>query len=585
MLKLLKKFTKTEIALSLVAIVFIVTQVWLELTMPDYMSEITVLVQTPGSEMQDILSAGGKMLLCAFGSLVASVITAICASRIASNFSANLRGLLFNKVQSFSMEEIGLFSTASLITRSTNDVTQVQMVIVMGLQVMVKAPITAVWAISKIADKSWQWTTSTAVAVVVLLMIVGMCLLLALPKFRKMQTLTDDLNRVTRENLTGLRVVRAYNAEEYQEDKFEAANKAYTGTNLFANRVMSFMMPGIQLVNSGLSLAIYWIGAVIINQASLMDKITLFSDMVVFLSYAMQVVMSFMMLVVICVMFPRALVAAKRINEVLDTKESIIDGDLEEAGTQVKGKVEFRNVSFSYPDAEENVLTDITFTANKGDTIAFIGSTGSGKSTLINLVPRFYDVTAGEVLVDDINVKRYTQKALRNKIGYVSQKAVLFSGDIKSNIAYGDNGHNEFDDESIKAAVATAQAAEFISKKSAGIDAHVSQGGSNFSGGQKQRLSIARAVCRKPEIFIFDDSFSALDYKTDKVLRDALDRECGDATRLIVAQRIGTIRDADKIVVLDEGRMVGIGTHSELMANCEVYRQIAYSQLTEEELA
>ena len=585
MVKLLKKLTWKDFILAAAAFVFIIVQVWLSLTMPDYMSEITKLVQTKGSKMNDILIAGGKMLACALGSLLAAVCTSICASKISSNFSANLRGQVFHKVQSFSMEEIGNFSTASLITRSTNDITQVQMLIVMGLEVLLKAPIMAVWALCKISTKNWQWTASTGVAVVVLLSFVGVCVAVALPKFKKLQSLTDNLNRVTRENLTGLNVVRAYNAEGYQQKKFNDANDELTKTQLFANRTMGTMMPGIQMVMNGLMLAIYWIGAYLISNAQMFDKLTIFSDMIVFTQYAMQVVMSFMMLVMIFVLLPRASVSAKRINEVLDMPLSIKDGTKENGIDGKKGEVEFRNVSFCYPDAEKDVIEDISFTAHKGETIAFIGSTGCGKSTVINMIPRCYDATKGEVLVDGVNVKEYTQKALRNKIGYVSQKAVLFTGSIKSNVAYGDNGKKGFTDDDVKHAIETAQAKEFVDKTEGGIDAFVAQGGSNFSGGQKQRLSIARAICRHPEILIFDDSFSALDYKTDRVLRDTLRKTCADATRFIVAQRIGTIRDADKIIVLDDGKIAGMGKHNELMETCEVYRQIAYSQLSKEELA
>ena len=585
MVKLLKKLTWKDFILAAVAFVFIIVQVWLSLTMPDYMSEITKLVQTKGSKMNDILIAGGKMLACALGSLLAAVCTSICASKISSNFSANLRGQVFHKVQSFSMEEIGNFSTASLITRSTNDITQVQMLIVMGLEVLLKAPIMAVWALCKISTKNWQWTASTGVAVVVLLSFVCVCVAVALPKFKKLQSLTDNLNRVTRENLTGLNVVRAYNAEGYQQKKFNDANDELTKTQLFANRTMGTMMPGIQMVMNGLMLAIYWIGAYLISNAQMFDKLTIFSDMIVFTQYAMQVVMSFMMLVMIFVLLPRASVSAKRINEVLDMPLSIKDGTKENGIDGKKGEVEFRNVSFCYPDAEKDVIEDISFTAHKGETIAFIGSTGCGKSTVINMIPRFYDATKGEVLVDGVNVKEYTQKALRNKIGYVSQKAVLFTGSIKSNVAYGDNGTKGFTDDVVKQAIETAQAKEFVDKTEGGVDAFVAQGGSNFSGGHKQRLSIARAICRHPEILIFDDSFSALDYKTDRVLRDTLRKTCADATRFIVAQRIGTIRDADKIIVLDDGKIAGMGKHNELMETCEVYRQIAYSQLSKEELA
>lgn len=585
MLKLLGKFTKKEWLLAALSVAFVVVQVWLSLTMPDYMREITMLIQTPGSEMPEILSAGGMMLACALGSLAASVVTAVCAARIGTSFSANVRRLLFAKVQAFSMEEIGHFSTASLITRSTNDVTQVQMLIVLGLQMLIMAPIMAVWAICKIADKQWEWTMSTAAAVGVLLVVVLVALVLALPKFRKLQQLTDDLNRVTRENLTGLRVVRAYNAEDYQEHKFDLANDNLTRTQLFAQRTLAFLMPSIQLIMSGLSLAIYWIGAVLIDAANMVGKVSLFSDMMVFSQYAIQVVMSFMMLVMIFMLLPRAQVAAKRINEVLATEPAIHDGTRTEGAEGHAGEVVFKNVSFRYPDAEDSVIENISFTAKRGETIAFIGATGCGKSTVVNLIPRFYDASEGEVLVDGVNVREYTQQALRNKIGYVSQKAILFAGSVRDNINFGDNGRGPIADEMVKQAIATAQATEFIEQMEDGYDGRVSQGGDNFSGGQKQRLSIARAVARQPEIFIFDDSFSALDYKTDRTLRATLDRECGDATRFIVAQRIGTIRDADKIIVLDEGRIAGMGTHDELIKTCEVYQQIALSQLSKEELA
>ena len=586
MLRIFKNFRKQEVVLALFSVVFVVAQVWLELKLPDYMREITSLITTQDSAMHDILIAGGKMLFCAFGSLLVTVLVAVCASRIASNFSAIVRGKLFDKVQSFSMEEIGRFSTASLITRSTNDVTQVQMLIVMGLSIMLRAPIMAVMAILKIVDKSWQWTLSTGVAVIVLLIVVIICVSLCMPKFKRLQSLTDDINQVTRENLTGLNVVRAYNAEAYQEEKFEKVNKDLTDTHWFTSKTMAFMMPTIMMIMNGLSLAIYWIGAILINDAQDMQgKFSLFSDMVVFSSYAMQVVMSFMMLVMIFIMLPRASVAAKRILEVLDTEPSIEDGTRDTFPVMKDGEVEFKDVSFKYPDAEEYVLEHISFSAKKGETIAFIGATGCGKSTAINLIPRFYDVTEGEVLVDGVNVKEYTQEALHNKIGYVSQKAILFSGTIADNVAYGENGKAPATQEDIAMAVKVAQASEFVEKKEQGYDGYVAQGGSNFSGGQKQRLSIARAIARQPEILIFDDSFSALDYKTDRILREALRKECKDATKIIVAQRIGTIRDADKIIVLDDGQIAGMGTHDELMKNCEVYQEIAYSQLSKEELA
>lgn len=510
---------------------------------------------------------------------------AVMAARVATDFGADTRRRMFAKIQSFSMGEIGKFSTASLITRSSNDIQQVQMLIVMGLQSIVKAPIMAVWAILKISGKNVTWTLTTAAAVVLLLITVVICVSIAMPKFKKLQRLTDDINRVTRENLTGIRVVRAYNAEGYQEDKFDVANKELTKTNLFASRTMSFMMPSIQMIMNGLTLTIYWLGAAMISEAAFADKIGLFSDMIVFTQYAMQVVMAFMMLVMIFIIFPRASVSAKRILEVLETKLSIADGEEDGSAAKETGTIEFRNVSFRYPGAEEDVLENISFSAKKGETVAVIGSTGSGKSTMIHMIPRFYDATEGEVLVDGINVKKYNQKALRNKIGYVSQKAILFSGTVYDNIAYGDNGKAKHLKSDVVEAVYTAQASEFVEKLPEGYDAHVSQGGSNFSGGQKQRLSIARAVCRRPEILIFDDSFSALDYKTDRILRKQLEKDCKDATRLIVAQRIGTIRDADQIIVLDDGKVAGKGTHEELMRDCETYQQIAYSQLSKEELA
>lgn len=584
MLKLLKYLTKGDWGLAVLALGFIVAQVWLDLTMPDYMSEITTLVQTQGSAMSDILIAGGKMLACALGSFAASIVAAVCAARIAANFAATLREKLFDQVQSFSMAEIGKFSTASLITRSTNDVMQVQMLIVMGLQVLLKAPIMAVWAIFKIAGKSWQWTMSTGVAVAVLLLIVVVCIIVAMPKFRQLQKLTDDINRVTRENLTGLNVIRAYNAEGYQEEKFEDANQRLTKTQLFANRTMAFLMPSIQMVMSGLTLAVYWIGAYLVENAQMADKLPIFSDMIVFSQYAMQVVMAFMMLVMIFIILPRASVAAKRILEVLNTHSSIQDGSVTQSKPGMKGEIEFRNVSFRYPDADGDVLQNITFTAHQGETVALIGATGCGKSTVINLIPRFYDATQGQVLVDGVDVREYNQHALRDKIGYVSQKSILFSGTVASNVAYGDNGKPSSEEE-VAQAVRTAQAEEFVLKMPEKYDGYIAQGGSNLSGGQKQRLSIARAVCRHPEIFIFDDSFSALDYKTDRTLRETLQKECGDSTRIIVAQRIGTIRDADKIIVLEEGKIAGMGKHDQLMASCPVYQQIALSQLSKEELA
>ncbi len=579
MLKILKKLRRTDFALIGLAVLFIVAQVWLELRLPDYMSEITRLVQTSDSAMRTILLAGGKMLLCALGSVLASVAVAILAARVASGFGATLRRGVYTRVQSFSMAEIGKFSNASLITRSTNDVTQVQMVIVMGLQAIIKAPIMASWAITKISGKSAEWTFSTAVAVGILLLLVLAATLFVLPKFKRLQRLTDDLNRVTRENLNGLRVVRAYNAEQYQEQKFVASNKALTETELFTVRAVAILMPMVQLVMSGLSLAVYWLGAVLIDQAGMQERIILFSDMIVFSQYAMQVVMSFIMVIAIFIFLPRASVSAKRILEVLETPLSIHDG-AGAAPTGLHGEIEFRDVSFVYPDAEEAMLEDISFTAKQGETVAIIGATGSGKSTLINLVPRFYDATKGAVLVNGVDVRDYKLHELREKIGYISQKAVMFSGTVRSNVTFGGDSSADITD-----AIDTAQAADFVAEKPKGHDSFVAQSGSNLSGGQKQRLSIARALQRRPEILIFDDSFSALDYKTDRELRRRLAEDHRDSTKLIVAQRIGTIRDADRIIVLEDGKIAGMGKHAELMASCEVYRQIAYSQLSKEELA
>lgn len=585
MLKILRYFSKREWGLSFVMLLFIILQVWFELTMPDYMSDITMMVQTSGSKMNDIIAAGCKMLACALGSLMTSVVAAVISSKVASRFAARLREMIFTRVQSFSMEEIGRFSAASLITRSTNDVTHVQMFIVMGMQMLMRSPIMAVWAIWKIAGKQWQWTLTTASAVMVLFVVVGVCVLVALPKFRQMQVLTDDVNRVTRENLTGINVVRAYNAESYQEEKFERANNNLTRTALFTSRTMSFMLPSIQLIMSGLSLGIYWLGAVIINETGMFDRAAVFSDMIVFSQYAIMVVMSFMMLVAIFIIMPRASVAAGRINEVLLTNPTIHDGDQTDGDTGKSGEVVFDHVSFRYPDAEEDVIQDITFTAAKGETVALIGATGCGKSTVINLIPRFYDVTEGTVTVDGVNVRDYQQKALRNKIGYVSQKAILFSGTVQMNVAYGDNGGSAPSGREVEEALSAAQAIEFIEKLPDGTESFVAQGGTNFSGGQKQRMSIARAIARRPEILIFDDSFSALDYKTDRLLRNTLKEKCADITKIIVAQRIGTIRDADKIIVLEDGKIAGIGRHKELMQSCETYKQIALSQLSKEELA
>lgn len=583
--KIFQKLTKREWGMILCSLVFIVAQVWLDLKMPEYMSTITTLVETPGSDLNEILLNGGFMLLCAVGSMAAAMVTGYFAAKVAAGLSKTLREQVYKKVMHFNSEEMGRFSTASLITRTTNDITQVQTIVAMGLQAIIKAPILLVWAILKISNKQWQWSVATAGAVLVILAVLTIAVILALPKFQIIQKLTDNLNRVTRENLTGIRVVRAYNAEKYQEDKFEKANEELTSTNLFANRVMALLMPTMTFVSSGISLVIYWIGAYLIDAAEMTERLSIFSDMVVFSSYAMQVIMAFMMLTMMFIMLPRVMVSVRRINEVIDTEITIKDGTLTGDDLSEQGEIEFRNVSFRYPDAGDYTLRDISFTAHKGETVAFIGVTGSGKSTLVNLIPRFYDATEGEILVDGIDIREYSQAALRNKLGYVPQRAVLFSGTVESNVAYGDNGHPAPQSAEISEAVSMAQASEFVTKMNGGLSARISQGGTNVSGGQKQRLSIARAICRRPEIYIFDDSFSALDYKTDRILRTALNEKLKDATKLIVAQRIGTIRNADKIIVLDAGKIVGMGTHEELMKNCFEYQEIARSQLSEEELA
>lgn len=584
MLKLFKHLKSHEWVQFAVSLVFIAAQVWLDLKLPDYMSGITRLVQTPGSDMSEIWTQGGYMMLCALGSVASAVVVGFFAARIAASFSQRLRSDLFHQVESFSMEEINRFSTSSLITRSTNDVTQIQMLVTMGLQMIIKAPIMTVWAITKIAGKGFEWSMATGVAVLVMVLMIAFVMIFVIPKFRRMQTLTDNLNKVTRENLTGLRVVRAYNAEDFQEAKFEKANAELTETQLFTSRSMAIMMPMMNIVMSGLTLAIYWIGANLIDAAQAMDKLTIFSNMVVFSAYAMQVIMSFMMLAMMFILLPRAAVSARRINEVLDTEPAIVNGRQTEGLPGETGTVEFSHVSFQYPGAAEYVLQDVSFTAKQGETVAFIGSTGSGKSTLINLIPRFFDATEGEVRIDGVNVKDYALNALYNKIGYVPQKAALFMGSVSFNVNYGENGKMPASEEEVKKAVAIAQGTDFVETMDGQYEASIAQSGSNLSGGQKQRLAIARAICRKPEIYIFDDSFSALDYKTDRVLRTALQKETAGVTSLIVAQRIGTIMDADRIIVLDEGRVVGSGTHKELLEKCQVYREIAMSQLSEEEL-
>lgn len=585
MIKIFKQFKPKEWLLVLLTIFFIVIQVWFDLKLPDFMAEITRLTQTPNSDMNEIWRNGFYMMACAFGSLVAAIIIVFFASKIGSRISQRIRSQLFSKVASFSKAEIDQFSTSSLITRSTNDITQIQLFIVMGLQILIKAPITAIWAITKIANKGFEFSLITGIAVVILLSTVSTLMILVLPKFKQMQMLTDNLTRTTRENLTGLRVIRAYNAEDYQEARFEKANEDLTSTQLFTNRVMALMMPVMMSISSGISLAIYWVGAYLIDAAQMPDKLTIFSNMVVFTQYAMLVIMSFMQMVFIFVLWPRASVSAKRINEVMDTQPTIVDGEKVKGLDNVKGEIEFKSVCFQYPDAAEPILEDISFSVKKGQTVAFIGSTGSGKSTLINLVPRFFEATRGEVLVDGVNVKDYKLEALNNKIGYVSQKAVIFKGDIKSNIAFGKRADNKsLDMDDVKKAISIAQGRDFVESLEDTYEASVAQEGTNLSGGQKQRIAIARAIYRKPEIYIFDDSFSALDYKTDRILRSELKKETAGTTTLIVAQRIGTIIDADQIIVLDEGRIVGKGTHRQLLEHCKVYKEIALSQLSEKEL-
>ena len=584
MLKLLKKLNKIEWVMVVVSIILISLQVWLDLKMPDYMSNITVLVQSPNSKISEILKNGGYMLLCAFGSLVFSIIVGYLAATISAGLAKELRKSLFNKVENMSMDDVKSFKTSSLITRTTNDVTQVQMFISMGLQLLIKAPITAIWAVSKILNKNWEWSVLTGIGVLVLLFTIGILIIVVMPKFKKVQSLIDNINGVMRENLTGIRVVRAFNAEKYQEDKFAKVNNNLTKLQLFNQKTFGILSPIMYLIMYCLTLAIYFVGARLIDVANMGEKITLFGDMVVFSSYAMQVIMSFLMLAMIFMILPRAEVSAARINEVLDIKIKIKDGTAKMGKSGVQGKVEFKNVNFKYPNAEEYVLKNISFVANPGETVAFIGLTGSGKSTLINLVPRFYDVTEGEVLVNDVNVKDYEQESLHNLIGYVPQKAVIFKGTIKANVSYGEDGKGPKSDEKIKEAIKVAQAKDFVNKMPKKYDTQISQGGTNISGGQKQRLSIARAIARDPEIYIFDDTFSALDFKTDAKLRKELKEYTKNATTLIVAQRIGTIMHADKIIVLENGKCVGMGTHKELLEKCKVYKQIALSQLSEGEL-
>ena len=584
MFKMFKNFTKKDWLMVLFSFTLIVVQVWLDLKLPDYMSSITTLIQTDGSSMSDILLQGGYMLLCALGSLISAIIVGFLTSRLSANFSLNLRSRIFRKVGKFGMEEIKKFETSSLITRTTNDVTQIEMFIAMGLQMLIKAPIMAIWAVSKILNKNLEWSMLTGACVVILLLTVITLLIIVFPRFEKVQKLIDKVNGVTRENLTGIRVIRAFNAEKYQQNRFENVNKNLTNMQMFNQKCFAILNPIMNLVMHSLTLGIYIIGAVLISNAGMFDKINLFSNMIVFTSYGMQVIAAFLMLAMIFMILPRAQVSARRINEVLDSDISIKDGKIDVKNTKEKGTVEFKNVSFKYPDSEEYLLKDISFKVEKGETIAFIGSTGSGKSTLINLVPRFYDATEGEILVDGINVKDYTLESLNNKIGYVPQKAVMFTGTVKSNVGYGYNGKKQASIKKIKEAIEVAQGTDFVTKMDKTYDAHIARGGTNVSGGQKQRLAIARAIARDPEIYIFDDSFSALDYKTDSVLRKELKKYTKDATSMIVAQRIGTIINADKIVVLDKGECVGIGTHKELLKSCKVYKEIALSQLSKEEL-
>ncbi|MBQ7134097.1 MAG: ABC transporter ATP-binding protein [Ruminococcus sp.] len=582
---ILRHFDKKSWLFVLLNALVILVQVFLELKMPDYMAEITTLTQTQGSAMSDILIAGSKMLLCALFAVALSIVIHIISAKVAADYSFSVRSKLYSKVESFSLEQINKFSCASLITRSTNDITQVQNVIVFGMMALIKAPVMSVWAVTKISGKHYQWTLTTVISVAVVCIVLLICYFFALPKFKKIQTLTDNINRIMRENLTGLRVIRAYNAENYQKNKFAHANDEITSNNLSAHRVMAIMGPTMMIVMNGMSLVIYFLGAFIINQTALMGRVEVFSEMIVFSQYAIHVIMSFMVLNMIFIMAPRAVVAAKRINEVIDTPPTIFDGELSGENTLVKGEVEFKNVSFKYPDAKDFVLKNISFKARKGETVAIIGSTGSGKSTLINLIPRFYDATQGEVLVDGINVKEYKLDSLHNKLGFVPQKALLFSGTVNSNIAFGSNGRSDYRESDVKRAVKIAQATDFVEKMPFSYDSDITQGGTNVSGGQRQRLCIARAVCRNPEILIFDDSFSALDYKTDRTLRKTLKEETSGTTNIIVAQRIGTIKDADLIIVLNDGEIAGMGKHEELLKTCEVYKEIALSQLSEEELS
>lgn len=581
MTKLFKNLKKKDYLMIILSSIFIIFQVWLELKIPDYMSEITRLVQISGA-INDILVQGLYMVLCAFASFASSCVVGYIIANVASGFSRNIREKLFNKVEEFGMEEIKKFQTSSLITRTTNDVTNVESMLTFGLHMMIKAPITAIWAIGKIVNRSFEWTAIIGGAVLILLAMVITLMMIVLPRFKIVQKLIDNVNGLTRENLKGIRVIRAFNAEETEQNKFEKVNNKLTNTQLFNQKVMSLMSPMMYLIMNGVSLAIYFMGSILISKALLADKITLFSNMVVFSSYAMQVIMSFLMLAMIFIMYPRAAISADRINEVLNTKAKIKNGKVRKS--EEVGTIEFKNVSFKYPDSDESVLEDISFKANKGETVAIIGSTGSGKSTLVNLIPRFYDVTNGTIYVDGIDVRDYEISSLHDRLGYVPQKAIMFNGTINYNVSYGKKANYKVTDEKIKEAIEVAQAKEFVDKMPKKYDSNIAQGGTNVSGGQKQRLSIARAIARDPEIYIFDDTFSALDYKTDYILRKELKEYTKEATSIIVAQRIGTIKNADKIIVLDKGKMVGMGTHKELLKKCKVYQEIAYSQLSKEEL-
>ena len=580
MFKLFKNLNKKDWLLFFVSSILIILQVYLELKIPDYMSTITRLVQSEGSKMKDILINGGYMLLCAFASLISTIIVCYLIASISSSFSRNTRKKLFAKTLNLGLNEIKEFKTSSLITRTTNDITQLEMFLGLGAQMLIKAPITAIWAISKILNKSYEWSLATLIAVILLLTVVSIITIIVVPKFKIVQKNIDRLNNTVRENLIGIRVIRAFNAEEYQKAKFDEVNNDLTKILTFNQKTFAIFTPFMFFIMHTLSLTIYYIGAILISNSLLVDKLTIFSNMVVFSSYAMQVIMSFLMLAFVFMLMPRASVSAKRINEVLDKELSIINGNINKDNNE-KGTIEFKNVSFMYNDAEEYVLKDISFKVKRGETVAFIGSTGSGKSTLINLIPRFYDVTKGEILIDGINIKDYREDYLRSKIGYVSQKAIIFSGTVESNIKF---GKKKINTNKVKEAIKVAEAEDFVLKMDNTYESKLSQSGTNISGGQKQRLSIARAIAKDPEIYNFDDAFSALDYKIDSLLRKNLKEYAKDATVLIVAQRIGTIMNADKIIVLDEGKCVGIGTHKELLKNCKVYKEIALSQLSKEEL-